>query len=138
IFIWVEQGQGLRIMLKQILKNGNLGEIITLIKNNQNDYMPKNSELYQNYPNPFNPVTTITYQLPVASKVRLEIYNILGQKVRTLVDAQQPAEYYTIQWDGKNDHGRQVGSGLYIYRLITETADGGERFVKARKMLLIR
>lgn len=100
--------------------------------------VPQTFGLSQNYPNPFNPVTTITYQLPVAGKVRLEIYNILGQKVKTLVDAQQPAEYYTLQWDGRNDHGRQVGSGMYIYRLITETADGGKGFVKARKMLLIR
>ncbi|NIR49004.1 T9SS type A sorting domain-containing protein, partial [candidate division KSB1 bacterium] len=102
------------------------------------DQIPQKFQLLQNFPNPFNPTTTIKYQLPKTTNVRLEIYNILGQRIKTLVDAQQPADYYTIQWDGRNNHGVQVGSGLYIYRLIAEAVDGSENFVKVRKMLLVR
>lgn len=119
------------------------GEILDRVLNRSTGYypsekIPETFNISQNYPNPFNPVTTIKYQLPTASKTKLEIYNILGQKVKTLVDAQQPADYYTLRWDGTNNHGTQVGSGLYIYRLIAEAADGSESFVEVKKMPLIR
>lgn len=79
--------------------------------------VPDAFALSQNYPNPFNPVTTIRYQLREAVPVTLEIYNTLGQVVRTLVDEQQQAGYYTVSWDGTNRYGRTVSSGVYIYRL---------------------
>lgn len=88
--------------------------------------------LSPNYPNPFNPSTTIRYQLGGQSAVRLEIVNLLGRRVRTLVDATQEAGSYSARWDGLNDAGRAVASGVYLYRL---RADG---FVATRKMLLIR
>lgn len=95
--------------------------------------LPKELALGQNYPNPFNPTTAISYQLPAISDVDIRVYNALGQKVRTLArEAQKPAGYYRVHWDGKNDAGQAVGSGVYICRL-----SAGER-VLTRKMLLIR
>ncbi len=94
--------------------------------------MPEQAALEQNYPNPFNPKTAISYQLSALSEVELSIYNLLGQKVRTLVQARQPAGRYEIAWDGRDEAGREVGSGVYIYRL-----RAGE-FSQSRKMLLIR
>lgn len=93
---------------------------------------PTDFELFQNYPNPFNPETVIRYHLPSASQVELAIYNILGQKVRTLVNSTLKPGAHKISWNGRNDAGVAVASGVYIYRL---QADG---YVKSRKMLLLR
>jgi flagellar hook assembly protein FlgD len=79
--------------------------------------VPNDFVLLQNYPNPFNPVTTIDYGLPTNSYVKLTIYNILGQRVKTLVDEEQTAGYKTVMWDGRNDRGEEVGSGIYLYRI---------------------
>ena len=81
--------------------------------------MPSTFELGQNYPNPFNPSTKIRYGVPHDGNVTLMIYNVLGQKVRTLVDDARAAGRYEVNWDGKDDHGRAVGTGLYLYRLET-------------------
>ena len=81
--------------------------------------------LAQNHPNPFNPTTTIRYDLPKDSKVVLKIYNILGQEVRTLVNTTETFGRKSVVWDGKNDLGNPVSSGVYVYRI--ETAD----FVKS-------
>ena len=80
-------------------------------------HLPTAFALSQNYPNPFNPKTTIKYQLPKDCQVTLTIYNILGQKVRTLVNEWQRAGYYAVQWDGKNDRGAEIASGVYFYRI---------------------
>ena len=71
----------------------------------------------ENYPNPFNPSTTIRYSLPEASEVRLTVYNVQGQQIRNLVSGQQEAGVYSVQWDGHDAVGRQVATGLYLYRL---------------------
>ncbi len=93
---------------------------------------PESFTLDQNYPNPFNPATEISYHLNKAGMVRLTIYNALGQKVRTLVDRFQHNGQYRIQWNGKNELGRSVPSGLYIYRMQLN------KDLKIRKMLLIK
>ncbi|NIA29130.1 MAG: T9SS type A sorting domain-containing protein, partial [Actinobacteria bacterium] len=93
--------------------------------------IPKKFDLSQNYPNPFNPTTTIRYQLPQVVKVRLQIYNIMGQLVRTLVDGEKEPGYHAVIWDGRNDVGMGVGSGVYYYRLIA-----GEH-VMVKKMALL-
>ena len=78
--------------------------------------LPTTYEVSQNYPNPFNPSTTIKYQLPEISNVKLVIYNVLGQKVRTLLSDRIEAGYHSVVWDGRNDEGRAVASGIYIYK----------------------
>lgn len=96
------------------------------------DLQPLRFALQQNYPNPFNPQTTIGYQLAKESTVTLTIYNIQGRKVRTLVQSAQPAGRYTIVWNGRNDAGQQVSSGMYVYILRAGS------FVQTRKMMLLR
>ncbi len=94
---------------------------------------PKEFTLNQNFPNPFNPATTIEYGLPKSVRVSLQIFNILGQSVRTLVkDQLQQAGFYKVTWDGLNDQGQPVPSGIYFYRLSTK------EFLKTRKMILLR
>jgi len=92
---------------------------------------PYSFKLYQNYPNPFNPSTTIEYELPERTNVRLEIYNITGQATCHLKNCVEGPGRFRVQWDGCDDNGRNVGAGVYIYRLKTDN------FVKAKKMLLI-
>ncbi len=83
--------------------------------------LSKRAELYQNYPNPFNANTAISYQLSAVggqrSEVSLRIYNILGQKVKTLVEAKQGPGHYRVIWDGRNDREKTVASGIYLFRL---------------------
>ncbi|NIR64214.1 MAG: T9SS type A sorting domain-containing protein [candidate division Zixibacteria bacterium] len=93
---------------------------------------PNQFILSQNYPNPFNPETIIRYQLPTNSKVQLTIYNLLGQKVRTLVNDKQQNGIYEVIWDGRNEFGQEVSSGIYIYRLKIDNQ------VASRKMVLLR
>ena len=88
---------------------------------------PKEFGLYQNYPNPFNPVTMISYQLSMNSFVEISVYNLLGQRVATLVNRKQPAGHYQVQWDA-----RGYASGIYFYKLNT---DG---FQEVKKMVLLQ
>lgn len=104
----------------------------TAVRDRISDQIPTTFALYQNYPNPFNPETKIQYDLPKSSQVKIEIFNMLGQKIRTLVDEGKAAGSYVVVWDGRKDNGEAVASGVYIYRLRT---DG---FVKSRKLLLLR
>ena len=93
---------------------------------------PAAFELLQNVPNPFNPSTTITYALDGATRVALVVYNVQGQKVRTLADGYQPAGVHSVVWDGADDRGAKVSSGVYLYRLSTpERTD-------QKRMLLVR
>jgi flagellar hook assembly protein FlgD len=94
--------------------------------------IPSEFALKQNYPNPFNPTTTIKYQLPQDSKVTLTIYNTLGQVVRTLVNEDAKAGYYQMQWDGRNDAGTSVSTGMYIYRI------SAGNFTAVKKMTLMK
>jgi hypothetical protein len=93
---------------------------------------PRTPFLLQNYPNPFNDQTTIPIYLPNDQEISLEIYNILGQRVKTLVKAKLREGYHRIMWDGRSDAGVAVGSGVYFYRLKAGT------FVKTRKLILLK
>ena len=93
--------------------------------------LPERFDLGQNYPNPFNPSTVIPYELPAAARVRLEVFNLLGQRVATLVDEERPAGSHTARWDGTDAAGRAVGAGVYLYRL------QGGGMSATRRMLLI-
>jgi len=79
--------------------------------------IPNDFSVSQNYPNPFNPTTSIKYGIPQNARVNLTVFNILGQSVRTLVNAEQESGNYTVIWDGRNDFGGQVSSGIYLYRI---------------------
>jgi parallel beta-helix repeat protein len=94
--------------------------------------IPEEFALLQNYPNPFNPETEIRFQLPQASHVVLKIYNLLGEEVRTLVDEQRDTGYHAVRWDGKDNNGKPVTSGVYLYQLRTES------FSRVKKMSLLR
>jgi hypothetical protein len=94
--------------------------------------VPNVYSLSQNYPNPFNPTTKINFGLPQADEVQLTIYDVLGREVRTLVNERYDAGAYSVQWDGKNNVGRQVATGMYIYRLHAGT------FVSTKKMLFVK
>jgi phosphodiesterase/alkaline phosphatase D-like protein len=95
--------------------------------------------LKQNYPNPFNPTTTIRYQLPYESSVRLEVYNIIGQMVRLLVDEVQPAGYKSIHWNATATSGAGLPSGIYFCRLTAVSRiNSGDQYVDVKKMLLVR
>jgi S-formylglutathione hydrolase FrmB len=93
---------------------------------------PKKFILYQNYPNPFNPTTMIKYYLPNTQRIELSVYNILGQKIQTLVNGFQTAGSKSIIWDGKNYQGKSVSSGIYFYRI-----QSGDIIIN-RKMILMK
>ncbi len=113
-------------------------QVVSQVKNPMRDLMatkpavPEEFSLSQNYPNPFNPETEISYDLPKDSWVRLSIYNIRGQKVKTLVDGFEAAGHKRVTWNGKSQDGDQVASGVYFYRL--EAAE----FTAIKKMVLLR
>ena len=94
--------------------------------------LPKPFALGRNYPNPFNPGTTISYDLPRQAQVTLEVFNVVGRKVATLVNGRQEAGHRTVQWDGRDDSGAATASGVYFYRL-----SAGE-FVATAKMVLLK
>ena len=91
--------------------------------------LPEQFSLGPNYPNPFNPSTIIPYQLPVAAHVRLQVFNLLGQRIATVVDGEQPAGFHSAHWDGTDAAGRAVGAGVYLYRLQSGTRVATERMV---------
>jgi hypothetical protein len=96
------------------------------------ELQPASFSLQQNYPNPFNPSTWIEYQIPSTQRVLVAVYDLLGRRVKTLVDGVQALGSYRIQWDGSDDAGRQVASGVYLYQLRTAN------FVQTNKMVLLK
>ncbi len=96
------------------------------------ELVPTEYVLEQNYPNPFNPTTTLKYGLKETADVTIRIYNVLGQMVKTLVNAKQTAGFKEVTWDGTNDFGVKVASGIYIYRL------NANDFVSMKKMILLK
>ena len=106
-----------------VLTHAEIGELHAL---------PERFVLERNQPNPFNPATVIGYHLPAAGLVRLAIYNLLGQEVRVLVNEPMNAGSYTARWDGTDERGRQVASGVYLYRLQAGS------FTSSRRMLLLK
>lgn len=108
-----------------------------VLKATGGEELPKEFALMQNYPNPFNPSTTIKFALPVAGRVTLDVFNIVGQRVRTLVDGEYEAGYHALPWDGRSDAGQQLASGVYFYRLHVE-GDAAARYQSIRKMLLLK
>ncbi len=98
----------------------------------------RKTRLYQNLPNPFNPETVIPFELADAGHVRLMIYSTLGQEIRTLVDDVVSVGRHRVRWNGRDERGRQVGSGVYLYRLSVTGLDGVSRYHAVKKAILLR
>ena len=94
--------------------------------------LPEAFNVIQNYPNPFNPLTTIEYNVPSRTQVTIEVFNVLGQKVRTLVNETKSAGSYRTEWDGIDDAGKPVSTGVYLYRF-----SAGD-VVQTKKMMLLK
>jgi hypothetical protein len=95
-------------------------------------FLPADYNLFQNYPNPFNPATTISYSLPKTSNVTLKVYDLLGREVKTLVSTEQNRGLHRVQWNGENNFGSKVASGIYLYRI-----EAGN-FNVTKKMILLK
>jgi hypothetical protein len=93
---------------------------------------PANFELFQNYPNPFNPTTTINYALPRDGNVTISIYSVNGEKVKSVLNQFMEKGFHTVEWNGTNQNGSPVSTGIYIYELIA----GDQRL--AKKMFLAK
>jgi hypothetical protein len=115
--------------LKQIDTDGNFdySSILTVQKQ-----LPEKFELLQNFPNPFNPETTIAFNLPETGHVRLLIYNSLGEVIKTLIDEQKTGGYHQVNWNGTDDNGLAVASGVYMYKIAAAS------FSTIKKAILIR
>ncbi len=101
--------------------------------------LPATITLHQNYPNPFNPETTIEFEFSETSDVRLTVYNLLGQQVRVLVDQRQAPGFHRVQWDGRDNAGETVSSGIYFYRLEAQPVLGsGAVLEETRRMILLK
>ena len=104
----------------------------SMLSNNSNQLIPESYQLFQNYPNPFNPNTKIVYNIPEEQFVKIIIYNMLGHKVKTLVNKMQSAGLKTVNWNGLDDNNKQLPSGFYLCSLKSGT------FRESKKMVLLK
>ncbi|HWA06684.1 MAG TPA: FlgD immunoglobulin-like domain containing protein, partial [Ignavibacteria bacterium] len=102
-----------------------------LLKSKTNT-IPSKYSLAQNFPNPFNPSTLINYSIRENGSVKLEVYNVLGEKIKTLINEYQNSGHKSVVWDGTNDNGYKVASGLYIYKFVAGN------YTNIKKMILIK
>lgn len=136
----VSDGQGGAIVatgtasLKQISVNGNLGEVITTTFPEPPAQRPKHIRLSPAYPNPFNSATIVRYEVPVSTILRVNIYNLRGQRVTTLIDKKHEPGIYHVRWNGKDDANSPVPSGVYFVRLQSSLST----ISQTRKIILIR
>lgn len=101
--------------------------------------LPTQFVLHPNHPNPFNPATEIKFELPDDGKVVLTVFNVVGQKIRTLVNDLKDAGFYSVLWDSRDDYGNQVASGIYLYRIqIISSNASGKHFSAVRKLTLLQ
>lgn len=109
-----------------------LSDTTDVVEEKREKSIPQTFVLHQNYPNPFNPSTKIEFSLPRRTRVTLDIYNIAGQNVKGLVDEELPSGHWSVVWNGEDDNGVEVASGVYLYRLRTS------EYTQTEKMLLVR
>ena len=105
---------------------------VTVVEEDHTTALPQAFALSQNFPNPFNSDTVFRFELPQSGAVELTVFNIAGQQVATLVQGQREAGSYTLRWDGRDEGGKGLASGVYLYRL-----RAGEQ-VETRKLLILR
>ena len=106
--------------------------IVTMLSATDLGVIPNIYALHQNYPNPFNPTTQISYDLPESEFVSIDIFDLMGRRVKSLINNNQDAGYRSIYWDATNNLGQPVSAGMYIYTIIA-----GE-FVQTKKMVLLK
>jgi len=106
--------------------------IVETMSNSDTNILPGEFQLAQNYPNPFNPFTTLLYELSENSHVKITIYDMLGRKVKTLINKTQDAGSRTIIWNATNDYGEPVSAGIYLYQI-----KAGEH-LQTKKMVLLK
>jgi hypothetical protein len=113
---------------------------ITKVSETAQLMLPEKFELKQCFPNPFNPTTTISFLLPSTSNIQLLIYNSLGQRIHTLFNGEKPGGEHQIQWNGKDEYGSFLSSGIYLYHLIVfdSNYERQTKFTQTRKMLLLK
>ncbi|MFC1558305.1 T9SS type A sorting domain-containing protein [candidate division KSB1 bacterium] len=127
----IDIGSGIHNVTIQVAdKLGNLSEYASA--EFELDTTPHTYKLNQNYPNPFNAGTTVKYQIPEPGRVTVFVYSVLGQKISVLVDEYKDAGYYSALWDGRNDQGISVSSGIYICVMKSGT------FVRSFKMVFLK
>ncbi len=120
-----------RLAQKDYFAMGHSINVLTGVQN-YTDQLPTRFDLSQNFPNPFNPTTMIRFALPNDAKVSLKVYDMLGREVCTLIDGNVRAGFNEVMWDGRNNAGIQVATGMYIYRITAGS------FVSSKKMLLLK
>ena len=103
-----------------------------MLDKKEDELFPEKFFLSQNYPNPFNPITNIKYEIPKKSKVEINVYDISGQRVKTLVDEIKAPGYWSTYWDGSNNFGQRVSSGMYLYTIVTK------QYKKSRKLIFMK
>ncbi|MCJ7508475.1 MAG: C25 family cysteine peptidase [candidate division Zixibacteria bacterium] len=128
---WKVYDQGNFMIRIIILSPDQVGKTLE-VEDDQKTNLPSEFGLAQNYPNPFNIESNIEYSLPKNCQVKLVIYNILGQKIKTLVNEEQKAGHQRISWDGKNDRGEIVSSGIYFYKI------RAGNFIETKRMMLLK
>ena len=117
---------------KILTESSSVSVTVVVVSGESKSVLPNAFSLSQNYPNPFNPQTVIKYALPEDCQVELTLYNILGQKVKTLVSEYQSAGYRMVHWNGRDDEGNETPSGLYFYKIKTP------KYSETKKMVLLR
>ena len=103
-----------------------------MLDKKEDELFPEKFFLSQNYPNPFNPITNIKYEIPKKSKVEINVYDISGQRVKTLVNEIKVPGYWSTYWDGSNNFGQRVSSGMYLYTIVTND------YKKSRKLIFMK
>jgi hypothetical protein len=117
---------------KMTIPEAGSGELGKIAAGSEGVTLPSEFSLAQSYPNPFNPETNIRFQLPEASSVTITVYNTIGQAIRTLVESQYEAGFHSVRWNGKDQNGSDVSSGIYIYKI------QAGNFTDMKKMTLVR
>lgn len=132
----------MRLAIAENLYNGNgsayFGKSNDTNSENTVSNIPKEYMLLGNYPNPFNPTTNISYALPYQSSIDLVIYDIMGRVIKSFNISYQSSGYHTLVWDGTNENGTSVSSGVYIYRIIAKSLENTEVFIKSSKLMLLK
>ena len=136
VMVNTDRGERVKVDLSGVQLIGQDGQNIPVVAKGDGsvalELIPMQYALYQNFPNPFNPVTEIQFDVPDVGVLDLVVYNLMGQQVRRLVNGEIQAGYHRVVWDGLNDRGETVSTGVYIYSLTSPS------FHNTKKMVLLK